>query len=47
MSPVISLMIVDEQGIVRHRHESRLGLTYQTADDLRAALDLLAAPGHE
>jgi thioredoxin-dependent peroxiredoxin len=39
-----SVVIVDEQGIVRYRHDSRLGLTYQTADHLRAALDLLPTP---
>jgi hypothetical protein len=37
-------VIVDEEGIVRYRHDSLLGLTYQTADDLRAALDSLPAP---
>jgi peroxiredoxin Q/BCP len=36
-----TVVIVDEQGVVRHRHDSRLGLTFQTADDLRAALDSL------
>jgi peroxiredoxin Q/BCP len=39
-----AVVIVDEEGIVRHRHDSRLGLTFQTADDLRAALDSLPAP---
>jgi peroxiredoxin len=34
-----AVVIVDEQGVVRHRHDSRLGPTYQTADDLRTALD--------
>jgi peroxiredoxin Q/BCP len=39
-----TVVIVDEEGIVRYRHDSLLGLTYQTADDLRAALDSLPAP---
>jgi thioredoxin-dependent peroxiredoxin len=39
-----TVVIVDEQGVVRYRHDSRLGLTYQTVDDLRAALDSLPAP---
>ena len=38
------VVIVDEQGIVRHRHDPLLGLSYQTADDLRDALDSLPAP---
>lgn len=39
-----SVVIVDEEGVVRYRHDSLLGLTYQTVDDLRAALDSLPAP---
>jgi peroxiredoxin Q/BCP len=39
-----AVVIIDEEGIVRHRHDSLLGLTFQTADDLRAALDSLPAP---
>jgi peroxiredoxin Q/BCP len=38
-----AVVIVDEDGIVRYRHDSLLGLTYQTVDDLRAALDALPA----
>jgi peroxiredoxin Q/BCP len=33
-----SVVIVDEDGVVRHRHDHTLGLDYQTVDDLRAAL---------
>jgi hypothetical protein len=33
-----------EHRVVRYRHDSLLGLTYQTVDDLRAALDSLPAP---
>jgi peroxiredoxin Q/BCP len=41
-APVIgtrrAVVIVDEQGIVRHRHDHVLGLDYQSVDELRAAL---------
>ena len=33
-----AVVIVDEEGVVRHRHDHRLGLDYQSVDDLRAAL---------
>ncbi len=36
-----SVVIVDEEGIVRHRHDHTLGLDFQSADELRAALDSL------
>jgi peroxiredoxin Q/BCP len=39
-----AVIIVDEQGIVRHRHDHLLGLDYQSVDDLKAALDALPAP---
>ena len=39
-----SVVIVDEEGIVRHRHDHRLGLDYQSVGDLRAALDELGPP---
>jgi peroxiredoxin Q/BCP len=35
--------VVDEQGIVRHRHVHTLGLDFQDVDDLRAALASLPA----
>jgi thioredoxin-dependent peroxiredoxin len=34
-------VIVDEEGIVRYRHDHALGLDFQSVDDLRAALDRL------
>ncbi|MGN6373867.1 MAG: peroxiredoxin family protein [Solirubrobacteraceae bacterium] len=34
-----AVIVVDEQGIVRHRHDHRLGLDYQTVDELEHALD--------
>jgi peroxiredoxin Q/BCP len=39
-----AVIIVDEDGIVRHRHDHLLGLDYQSVDDLKAALDALPAP---
>lgn len=38
-----AVVIVDEQGIVRHRHDHRLGLDFQTVDELKAALQSLGA----
>jgi thioredoxin-dependent peroxiredoxin len=41
-APVIgtrrSVVIVDEDGVVRHRHDHRLGLDFQDVDELREAL---------
>jgi thioredoxin-dependent peroxiredoxin len=46
-APVIgtrrAAFVIDEDGIVRHRHVHALGLDFQSADDLRAALDALPA----
>jgi thioredoxin-dependent peroxiredoxin len=36
-----AVIVVDEQGIVRHRHDHRLGLDFQSVDELKAALDEL------
>lgn len=38
-----AVVIVDEKGIVRYRHDHTLGLDYQTVDELREALAALAA----
>lgn len=38
-----AVIVIDEQGVVRHRHDHLLGLDYQSVDDLKAALDTLAA----
>jgi thioredoxin-dependent peroxiredoxin len=38
-----AVIVIDEQGIVQHRHDHRLGLDYQTVDELKAALDTLPA----
>lgn len=37
-------IVIDEQGIVRDRHDHLLGLDYQSVDDLKAALDTLPSP---
>jgi peroxiredoxin Q/BCP len=39
-----AVIVIDEQGVVRHRHDHRLGLDYQTVDELREALERLPAP---
>jgi thioredoxin-dependent peroxiredoxin len=36
-----AVIVIDEQGVVRHRHDHLLGLDYQTVDDLKAALEAL------
>jgi peroxiredoxin Q/BCP len=38
-----AVIIIDEQGVVRHRHDHRLGLDYQRVDELKVALDALPA----
>jgi len=37
-----AVIVIDEQGVVRHRHDHLLGLDYQSVDDLQA--DLAALP---
>ncbi len=39
-----AVIVIDEDGIVRHRHDHMLGLDYQSVDELQAALDQLPAP---
>jgi peroxiredoxin Q/BCP len=39
-----AVIVIDEDGVVRHRHDHLLGLDYQSVDDLKAALDSLPAP---
>jgi peroxiredoxin Q/BCP len=36
-----AVIVIDEQGIVRHRHDHLLGLDYQSVDELKAVLDAL------
>ncbi len=36
-----SVVIVDEQGVVRHRHDHTLGLDFQTAGEIQQALAAL------
>jgi peroxiredoxin Q/BCP len=38
-----AVIVIDEQGIVRHRHDHMLGLDYQSVDELRDALEALPA----
>jgi thioredoxin-dependent peroxiredoxin len=38
-----AVIVIDEDGIVRHRHDHLLGLDYQSVDDLKAALGTLPA----
>ena len=38
-----AVIVVDEDGVVRHRHDHLLGLDFQSVDDLREALDALPA----
>jgi peroxiredoxin Q/BCP len=38
-----AVFIIDEDGIIRHRHVHLLGLDFQSVDDLRAALATLPA----
>ncbi|HYM46245.1 MAG TPA: peroxiredoxin [Solirubrobacteraceae bacterium] len=33
-----AVIVIDEQGVVCHRHDHLLGLDYQSVDDLKAAL---------
>ena len=39
-----AVIVIDEQGVLRYRHDHLLGLDYQSVDDLKAALDALPAP---
>jgi thioredoxin-dependent peroxiredoxin len=38
-----AVIVIDEDGIVRDRHDHLLGLDYQSVDELKAALDALPA----
>jgi thioredoxin-dependent peroxiredoxin len=38
-----AVIVIDEDGVVRHRHDHLLGLDYQSVDDLKTALDALPA----
>jgi thioredoxin-dependent peroxiredoxin len=39
-----AVIVIDEDGIVRHRHDHLLGLDYQNVDDLKKALAELPPP---
>jgi peroxiredoxin Q/BCP len=36
-----AVIVIDEDGIVRHRHDHLLGLDYQSVDELKSALEAL------
>jgi peroxiredoxin Q/BCP len=38
-----AVIVIDEDGIVRHRHDHLLGLDYQSVDELKSTLDALPA----
>jgi peroxiredoxin Q/BCP len=38
-----AVVVIDEQGIVRHRHDHMFGLDYQSVEELKAALEELPA----
>jgi peroxiredoxin Q/BCP len=38
-----AVIVIDEQGVVRHRHDHLLGLDYQSVDELKSMLDSLPA----
>jgi peroxiredoxin Q/BCP len=37
-----AVIVIDEDGTVRHRHDHLLGLDYQSVDELKAVLDALS-----
>jgi thioredoxin-dependent peroxiredoxin len=37
-------IVIDEDGVVRHRHDHMLGLDFQSVDELKEALDGLPSP---
>ena len=39
-----AVIVIDEQGIVRGRHDHLLGLDYQSVDEIRSMLDALPTP---
>jgi thioredoxin-dependent peroxiredoxin len=39
-----AVIVIDEAGIVRHRHDHVLGLDYQSVDELKSTLDALPTP---
>jgi thioredoxin-dependent peroxiredoxin len=39
-----AVIVIDEQGVVRHRHDHLLGLDFQSVDELKAALGAVSSP---
>jgi thioredoxin-dependent peroxiredoxin len=42
-----AVIVIDEQGVVRHRHDHLLGLDYQSVDELKSALEALPAAARQ
>ena len=40
-----AVIVIDEDGVVRHRHDHLLGLDFQSVEDLRETLDSLPVRG--
>ena len=39
-----AVIVIDEQGIVRYRHDHLMGLDYQSVDELKSALEAIPTP---
>jgi thioredoxin-dependent peroxiredoxin len=39
-----AVIVIDEQGVVRHRHDHLLGLDYESVEELKSMLDALPSP---
>src|SRR6202163_3727581 len=39
-----AVIVIDQQGVVRHRHDHLLGLDFQSVDELKSTLDALPTP---
>jgi thioredoxin-dependent peroxiredoxin len=39
-----AVIVIDEQGVVRHRHDHLLGLDYESVGELKSMLDALPSP---
>jgi peroxiredoxin Q/BCP len=36
-----AVIVIDEEGVVRHRHDHRLGLDFQSVDEIKTMLDTM------
>jgi thioredoxin-dependent peroxiredoxin len=39
-----AVIVIDEEGVVRHRHDHLLGLDYESVEELKSMLDALPSP---